>query len=122
MKKPKVACKFPRCPELVNRGYCEKHKKLGEYPSGDYHHLYESQRWIRYRKLFIAQHPLCVKCKAEGRIVPADVVDHIMPHKGDRDFFWNTDNHQALCYSCHRIKTAQESGWNVRGEGVLETF
>ena len=39
---------------------------------------------------------------------PASVVDHIKPHKGDYDLFWDEANHQALCKRCHDIKTATE--------------
>ncbi|WP_231555339.1 HNH endonuclease [Paracoccus sanguinis] len=32
---------------------------------------------------------------------PADVVDHITPHRGDEALFWNWSNWQALCAPCH---------------------
>lgn len=38
---------------------------------------------------------------ALGELVPATVVDHITPHKGDSDLFWQASNHQALCKHCH---------------------
>jgi 5-methylcytosine-specific restriction endonuclease McrA len=31
----------------------------------------------------------------------ATVVDHIIPHKGDRKLFWSRANWQPLCVSCH---------------------
>lgn len=40
----------------------------------------------------------------------ASVVDHIIPHKGNDDLFWDMSNHQALCKKCHDIKTATEDG------------
>jgi 5-methylcytosine-specific restriction endonuclease McrA len=36
-----------------------------------------------------------------GEIVPATVVDHIKPHRGDPELFWDASNHQALCKHCH---------------------
>jgi len=38
----------------------------------------------------------------------ATVVDHITPHKGDNDLFWDRANWQSLCESCHNRKTAAE--------------
>ena len=74
-------------------------------------------RWQRFRATFLAQHPLCVMCQAQGRVTAATVVDHIKPHRGDLTLFWQDGNHQALCKPCHDgAKQAQERGrkW-VRG-------
>ncbi|WP_320109629.1 HNH endonuclease [Rhodopseudomonas sp. P2A-2r] len=32
---------------------------------------------------------------------PASVVDHIIPHRGDRARFWDRTNWQPLCTHCH---------------------
>lgn len=40
----------------------------------------------------------------------AEVVDHIVPHKGDLSLFWSRSNWQSLCKRCHDIKTAMEDG------------
>ena len=67
-------------------------------------------RWQRYRKHYLADHPLCVYCKRQGRLTPATVVDHIVPHKGDQALFWNASNHQALCKQHHdSAKAAEEA-------------
>jgi len=47
----------------------------------------------------------------------AGVVDHIVPHKGDADLFWQRTNWQPLCKPCHDRKTATEDG----GWGRLPT-
>jgi len=64
-------------------------------------------RWQRYRLLFLSRHPLCAECERQGRVTEADVVDHIVPHRGDLELFWRPDNHQALCRPCHDAKTAR---------------
>ena len=66
--------------------------------------------WRKARADFLARHPLCVHCKAEGRVTAATVVDHITPHRGNLTLFWNVANWQALCTSHHSIKTASEDG------------
>jgi 5-methylcytosine-specific restriction protein A len=58
-----------------------------------------------------------VVCSREGKVVSARVTDHVTPHRGDSDLFWNPDNWQALCKPCHDLKTAREdSPVNVRPE------
>ena len=36
-----------------------------------------------------------------GLTEAATVVDHIKPHKGDYDLFWDESNWQSLCKHCH---------------------
>ncbi len=66
-------------------------------------------RWQQARKRFLSAHPLCVYCKRDGRVTVAEVVDHITPHRGDQKLFWDQNNWQALCSSCHSsIKQKEE--------------
>jgi 5-methylcytosine-specific restriction protein A len=51
--------------------------------------------------------PLCVDCKTADLLTAANVVDHIVPHRGDMNLFWSEDNWQPLCKRCHDLKTAQ---------------
>jgi len=64
-------------------------------------------RWQRARLAFLHAHPLCVHCEQEGRVAPATVVDHIVPHRGDRARFWDQANWQPLCTYHHNAKTAR---------------
>jgi 5-methylcytosine-specific restriction protein A len=50
---------------------------------------------------WVALHPLCICCKARGRVAPTEVVDHITPHNRDRELFNDTENWQPLCGICH---------------------
>jgi 5-methylcytosine-specific restriction enzyme A len=68
-------------------------------------------RWRRARLAFLARHPLCASCRAEARVVPATVVDHVVPHRGDQKRFWDEANWAALCKPCHDVKTAREGRW-----------
>ena len=76
----------------------------------DYQRLYNYQ-WSKTRARFLKEHPLCVCCKTQGQITPASEVDHITPHKGNERLFWDADNWQALCISCHSRKTMEEGGF-----------
>jgi len=52
--------------------------------------------------------------KSDDGPVRAAVVDHVIPHKGDRALFFNTDNTQALCKECHdtRKQRAERLGYD----------
>jgi len=65
-------------------------------------------KWRKYRKVFLGMNPLCVLCQRRGEISGASVVDHIIPHKGDKELFYDEGNHQALCVRCHNAKSAKE--------------
>lgn len=66
--------------------------------------------WRTVRRMHLAEHPLCVECQKFGRTVLAHHVDHITPHKGDRNLFVDRNNLQSLCAPCHSRKTAVEDG------------
>lgn len=74
-------------------------------------------KWQRYRLVFLERNPLCVMCRAQGKVTAANVVDHIEDHRGDQAKFWDKANHQALCKPCHGIKTAADGGigWQRKG-------
>ena len=78
--------------------------------------LYDRRRWRRRSKQFLAAHPLCRMHQEIGRTALAVLVDHIRPHRGDEALFWDEDNWQPLCTTCHNsIKQAEEKGGSVRG-------
>src|SRR5262249_48624279 len=81
------------------------------------------RRWATYSQACRRANPLCKRCESNGRLTLSQMVDHIVPVESGADpLFWAADNHQALCWPCHRIKTAQDiregvtSGYK-KGEG-----
>lgn len=72
------------------------------------------------RRYFFAEHPLCVRCEAQGKVTEAAQLDHIDPLiKGGKD---DTSNLQALCVSCHKIKTAEDFGHRKRRKIGIDGF
>jgi 5-methylcytosine-specific restriction protein A len=67
-------------------------------------------RWRKARMYFLTIHPLCVDCEKESVVKSATVVDHIIPHKGNQELFWQMSNWQSLCKQHHDIKTATQDG------------
>lgn len=73
-----------------------------------------NSRWQRARLQFLNLNPLCCYCDKQGKVKPANIVDHIKPHKGDYNLFWDESNWQAMCKECHDgIKDREErKGYN----------
>lgn len=70
--------------------------------------FYARKAWRNLRFSFLMEHPLCVRCKEEGNLVTATVVDHIIPRKDRPDLELEWSNLQALCESCHNSKSGRE--------------
>ena len=70
----------------------------------------KGRRWQRVRKLILARQPVCPDPYGlhAGRVVPTQEVDHIVPHHGQRELFWDAANLWALCRECHAEKTRRE--------------
>jgi len=105
---PKRPCRYPGCPNLCESGvFCEEHRKewspdalRGSAASRGY-----DSKWRSARVDFLKKNPLCVKCREQGKLNAATVVDHIRPHRGDQQLFWDKSNWQPLCKDCHDLKT-----------------
>lgn len=119
--KPKRPCRRASCTTLTTDGFCDKHIK--SYRSGSRkesdrryyekrtdvreHRFYNSDPWIRLRKMKLHHNPLCEHCNLADEVTPATTVDHIVEIKDD----WNQrlvyENLQSLCWACHNRKTTQ---------------
>lgn len=98
------------------------------------HRLYKTARWRHGRLAHLAIEPVCRYCRQAGILNDGSrtaaggaqtskrrrflVVDHIVPHRGDLDLFWDRANWQTLCPDHHDIVKQREElrGFsNVRG-------
>ena len=70
--------------------------------------FYRTQAWQTLSKLQRTREPLCEHCKANGRLRPADVADHIVELKDDWSKGLELSNLQSLCHQCHNRKTQVE--------------
>jgi 5-methylcytosine-specific restriction enzyme A len=81
--------------------------------------LYDTTRWRKESAEFKRDNPVCVFCQRQGKASPVQVVDHIKPHKGDEDLFWDQDNWQPLCKHCHDVlKQTKERRGLMPGHGL----
>lgn len=86
--------------------------------------------WQKSRDQFLRENPLCAEHQKQGRMVPAEAVDHIVAPKlrearesGDQTriadahrLFWSRSNWQPLCKHCHdSVKQRAEKSGRVAG-------
>ena len=116
--KPTKICIEPNCgrPAAAGDCRCPEHARAHAKAYGTSPHrveratMYNSRAWAALRREVLMEQPFCAVCLAEGRYTPAQVVDHITPHRGDARMFFDKGNLQPLCKRCHDIKTAKEDG------------
>lgn len=109
-------CRYPGCAAVLDvPGYCVAHAALRHRDYGRARRgfdaqtgFYQSRQWRVVRAAFLRENPLCAACAGRGGLVPAKVVDHVVPIK-DGGARYEATNLQALCISCHNRKTARES-------------
>ena len=63
--------------------------------------LYDRAAWKRLRLEQLRREPWCAFCLRSGHQVPAQVVDHVIPHRGDEQLFFDPDNLASLCKQHH---------------------
>jgi 5-methylcytosine-specific restriction endonuclease McrA len=80
----------------------------------EWHELYNSPEWRAYSKDFRIRNPLCIDCLENNVATPTEVTDHIKPHRGDLQLFWDPTNHAPRCKRCHDRKTSTVDGGGVR--------
>jgi 5-methylcytosine-specific restriction enzyme A len=99
--------------------------------SNEYKKLYMSRRWKAIREVVLARDKYRCQVKNCGQFLQSGrnharsaVVHHIEPHKGNLGLFYDLENLQAVCWTCHSgeiqseealgySKTIGEDGWPV---------
>lgn len=78
----------------------------------NYRAHYRTPEWRQLREMvFARQDGFCACCKRQGKVGPAQELDHIVPMAklpADADFYAEA-NLQGLCRECHMRKTAEEN-------------
>ncbi|VEA69060.1 HNH endonuclease [Serratia plymuthica] len=110
---PLKRCNYPGCRNRVKSGHCPEHKREANasltISRGTRTQRGYSNRWGKYRLMYLKAHPLCAVCEKQGIYTPAKIVDHIIPIEGEQDvLFWPQTNHQPICQSCHSRKTTTQ--------------
>ncbi len=132
-KRAQSFCQQPGCRVIAERGgLCDQHRQ--QRKAEDFKRFKAKRpvqasnsergynhRWNKARVVFLAKHPLCRDCERRGLLTPATVVDHIQPHRGDYELFWDSDNWQPLCATCHGRKTLAEVNARIHAKKLVAT-
>lgn len=102
MTRPKLKTLAPRLQSLPDRQPNLPKVKRQNYAQGR-----GGRPWRRLRDQVLKRDKhLCQPCKANGALIEATIVDHIVPQaEGGTD---DLKNLQAICDPCHQAKTNEE--------------
>ena len=77
--------------------------------------LYFTTRWQRLRaSVLLRDLYTCQRC---GRVQATHMVaDHKTPHRGDLALFWDIENIETLCPSCHSSAKQREEQAMLKGK------
>lgn len=107
--KLKRPCSYLGCPRLATGRYCEEHQKIitAHYNKHgrDCKRRY-GRAWQKICDRYLAEHPLCEKCREAGQLTNAEKVHHIKPFS--KGVSHVESNLMALCKQCHSEITARE--------------
>ncbi len=81
------------------------------------------RRWRKAREAYLVRHPLCVRCKAAGRIAAAGEVDHIVPHRGEGKLFsavWATALAAILTLTAFGCQSGEQRQANELREALVQ--
>lgn len=110
---PPRLCSKLGCPGRVQGGVCSVcgPKRRTPPSQGGWRSdpRYHTARWQARAKDQLTREPLCAHCLRDGLVMAARVADHVVPHKGNDEAFWNGEL-QSLCTSHHGTKSAGERG------------
>ena len=90
--------------------------------ANEYRKLYRTKHWAKLRAMVLhrdqykCQHKGCGAFLKQGTRSPRSaVVHHIKPHKGNLDLFYDINNLQAVCWSCHSgdIQSIETKGYDT---------
>lgn len=109
-------CRHSHCPSLLSApGLCTTHlsdalvsRRANDLRRGSSTQRGYDYRWQQTRKGYLANHPLCTLCEADGRVTAANEVDHIIPIQVDPMRKYDRTNWQPLCKPCHVAKTNKD--------------
>jgi 5-methylcytosine-specific restriction protein A len=111
-------CSVPGCSARA-RGRCPAHQAPVRQQQRRHYTgipgVHYGRRWRAARDRFLAAHPFCIDCQAEGNPLGlANEVDHDPPHHGNYEAFHDVSTWRPRCKSHHSRKTAREVGFGQR--------
>lgn len=113
---PPIACSSPGCPGRRQAGEpcatCGKGGKREARKRHDEHRGSAAMRgydwqWQKFRKVYLAEHPLCVDCEAAGIVAAATDIHHVQKLATHPELKYEAENLMPLCKHHHDTRTAR---------------
>jgi len=106
-------CRELGCPnqKTYRSTFCAEHGGGMTEKGKENSKLYSTAYWKKQRAAQLSNKPLCAACLLEGKVVSAQHIDHVFPHRQDNYKFRN-NLFQSLCQSHHTLKTQEENKGN----------
>lgn len=102
-----MAVRIPFIRDLKNQ-VPKKKNPYFQQPVSISQKIYNSTLWKKLRNSYIAEHPLCERCLAEGRVTPAVACHHVQPflsgstYQEQINLAYDVSNLMAVCSQCHK--------------------
>lgn len=106
---PPRLCTTPNCPGRIQAGVCSvcgPKRRARDTRKGSTARGYD-YRWQQFRLTYIAEHPLCVDCEAEGIVGPATDIHHERKLADHPEAKYDERYLKALCVPHHSKRTAR---------------
>ena len=107
--------KYSKCRELgcnnpktYRSTFCVQHGGGTTEKGKENNKLYGTAFWKKQRKIQLSKNSLCAACLLEGKVVQAEHIDHVFPHRQDQSKF-KSNLFQSLCVPHHTLKTQEEN-------------
>jgi 5-methylcytosine-specific restriction protein A len=103
---PPIACP---CGGLKRQGKCDRcgTTKRSDKQRGTSTQRGYDYRWQQFRITYLAQHPLCVDCEAEGIVSAARDIHHTRKLSEHPESKYDEDTLMPLCKRHHDRRTAK---------------
>ena len=98
---------MPKLPKGKPKSWIANSKKKTRYTEkhiSENSSFYNSSAWRKVRKAYFTMNPLCKWCEEEGKVVAADVVDHIIEINNGGEKL-DSNNLMSMCHPHHNQKT-----------------
>lgn len=96
-------------PKTSRSTFCSKHGGGVTEKGKENSKLYGQVYWKRQREAQLSKEPLCGACLLDGKVVQAEHIDHVFPHRQNHERF-RRNLFQSLCQYHHIMKTQFEKG------------
>lgn len=84
--------------------------------------IYWTPLWKGIRRKQLSREPFCRYCAEQGLETRARYADHIIPHRGDPNLFFDDNNLQSLCETHHNATKQSEEIRQVRHGCTIDGF